>query len=88
MPAAYASGLFYESDLGETATIKFSGGRQSGDAGANNTNFMLRVSCLGNAVFLFNQCSIIEAQVGWIWKASRPFVFSRALGSNGFPDYE
>ncbi|WP_259695902.1 hypothetical protein [Pseudomonas frederiksbergensis] len=88
MSATYASGLFYEGDVGEPATIKFSGSRQSGDTGANNADFMLRISCLGDAIFLFNQCSIVEAQVGWIWKASRPFAFSRALGSNGFLCYE
>lgn len=53
MPAAKTSGLFYESDMGKPAAIKFSGGSQSGDTGANNADFMLRVSGLGNAVFLF-----------------------------------
>ncbi|WP_462037132.1 hypothetical protein [Pseudomonas sp. MDT1-17] len=83
MSAAYASGLFYEGDLGEPATIKFSGGSQSGDAGANNANFMLWVSCLGDAVFLFNQCSIVEAQIWRVGETGLPLVFRRAFGASG-----
>lgn len=83
MPAADASGLFDESDMGKAAAIEFSGGGQACDAGADDADFMLRVSCLGDAVFLFYQCTIVKAQIRRIGKASRPFAFSRALCSGG-----
>lgn len=82
MPAANSPGLFNKGYLGKAATMEFSGGSQPGDTCADNANFVVRVGCLGDAAFLFDQRSIVEAEVGGIWKASRPFVFNRALCSS------
>ncbi|MNR08753.1 hypothetical protein D3C85_1249230 [compost metagenome] len=85
VPAADASGLFDECDLGEAAAIKLSGGSQACHAGANDADSMVGVSCLGDAVFLLDQGPVVEAQIGWVWKAGRPFAFGRAFCSPGFP---
>lgn len=54
VPAANACRLFYQCHVGKTATIKFSGGSESGNACANDAYFMGGISCLCYAVFLLN----------------------------------
>lgn len=61
VPAANAGRLFYQCDIGKTAAIKFSGSSKTRNACTNDTYFVVGVSCLCYAVFMFNQCSVVKA---------------------------
>ncbi|MNL27691.1 hypothetical protein D3C87_1492960 [compost metagenome] len=83
VPAADPTGLFDQGDMGEAAAIELSGGGQAGYSGANDADSMTWVRCLGDAVFLLDQRSIVEAQVRWTGKTSSPFVGCSALCTGG-----